>query len=489
MTPVTSLPAEARERVLPTLNRDGTRRWLLPRLSPGRFWRRRRTLAWALIGVFTLIPYLRMNGKPLILLDIVRREFTLFGATFLPTDTMLLMLLLVGIFLGIFLLTAVYGRVWCGWACPQTVYMEFLYRPIERLIDGGRGAQLRAAGGTFSVRRLVKLGVFLVLSMYLAHTFLAYFVGVEALRHWITRPPLEHPIAFLVMAGTTALMLLDFGWFREQVCLVACPYGRFQSVLLDRRSLIVGYDQRRGEPRGVFRRRKAATAPLQPASWGDCVDCSACVATCPTGIDIRDGLQMECIHCTQCIDACDAVMDRVGRPRGLIRYSSKDELAGQPRRMLRPRLVLYPLLLVVVWGAFSVALARREPVDVTVLRGLGTPFSLLPSGEVSNQIRIKIVNRRGSDQRYRIELGDAAGLRLVAPDNPLAVGAGKTATATVFVTARRDAFDDGRRDVRFLISDATGFSTAAPYRLLGPKEHHDNEHHDREHHEDERHGR
>ncbi len=137
MTPVTSLPAEARERVLPTLNRDGTRRWLLPRLSPGRFWRRRRTLAWALIGVFTLIPYLRMNGKPLILLDIVRREFTLFGATFLPTDTMLLMLLLVGIFLGIFLLTAVYGRVWCGWACPQTVYMEFLYRPIERLIDGG----------------------------------------------------------------------------------------------------------------------------------------------------------------------------------------------------------------------------------------------------------------------------------------------------------------------------------------------------------------
>ncbi len=316
----------------------------------------------------------------------------------------------------------------------------------------------------------MKYGVFGVLSMFLAHTFLAYFVGVEALRHWITRSPSEHPLAFLVMAGTTALMLLDFGWFREQVCLVACPYGRFQSVLLDRRSLIVGYDHRRGEPRGMFRFRRG---PEGAGRWGDCIDCGACVITCPTGIDIRDGLQMECIHCTQCMDACDATMTRIGRPLGLIRYSSKDELSGEPRRVLRPRIVLYPLLLVLIWGTFSVALARREPVDVTVLRGLGTPWSVLPSGEVSDQIRVKIVNRRGSDQHYRIELADAGRLKLVAPDNPLMVGAGKTATATVFVIATRDAFDDGRRDVHFRISDDAGFSTAVPYRLLGPKDEHE----------------
>jgi cytochrome c oxidase accessory protein FixG len=486
MTPATTFPAQARERVLPTLNRDGTRRWLLPKLSPGRFWKRRRALGWALIAMFTLIPYLRMNGKPLILLDIARRQFTLFGATFLPTDTMLLMLLLVGIFLGIFLLTAVYGRVWCGWACPQTVYMEFLYRPIERFIEGGRGAQLRATGGRWSVRRLVKHAVFLLLSMFLAHTFLAYFVGVEALRHWITRPPFEHPLAFLVMACTTLLMLLDFGWFREQVCLVACPYGRFQSVLLDRRSLIVGYDARRGEPRGMQRVRRNGSD--RGGRWGDCIDCGACVVTCPTGIDIRDGLQMECIHCTQCMDACDAVMSKIGRPLGLIRYSSKDELAGQPRRMLRPRIILYPLLLLLVWGAFSLALARREPVDVTVLRGLGTPWSLLPSGEVSDQIRIKIVNRRGSDQHYLIELADADGVKLVAPDNPLPVAAGKTATATVFVVAARGAFDEGRRDIRFRISDDAGFRTEVPYRVLGPKDEH--ERHERgEHREEGRDGR
>ena len=260
------LPRATTERVLPTLNPDGSRRWLSPRPSRGRFYRRRLGVAWVLIALFSLIPYLRMSGKPLVLLDVVHREFTIAGTTFLPTDTVLLMLLLVAIFVGIFLLTAVYGRVWCGWACPQTVYMEFVYRPLERLIEGTGRRATAAAGRRWHPRRVAKHAVFLAVSMFLAHTFLAYFVGVEALARWVTRSPVDHPIAFLVMAGTTALMLLDFGFLREQVCLVACPYGRFQSVLLDRRSLIVGYDARRGEPRGGLGRRKGGGA------WGDCVD-------------------------------------------------------------------------------------------------------------------------------------------------------------------------------------------------------------------------
>jgi cytochrome c oxidase accessory protein FixG len=470
---VTTLPAAAQERVLPTLNPDGTRRWIRPKLFPGRFWRRRRAVAWGLIALFTLIPYLSMNGKPLVLLDVVHREFTVFGTTFLPTDSMLLMLLLVGIFLAIFLLTAVYGRVWCGWACPQTVYMEFLYRPIERLIEGNATAQERLDRHPLSPRRLVKYAVFAALSMYLAHTFLAYFVGVRALAHWVTRSPFEHPVAFLVMAGTTALMLLDFGWFREQVCMVACPYGRFQSVLLDRRSLIVGYDSRRGEPRGKPHRPPLESRP--PGGAGHCIDCGACVLACPTGIDIRDGLQMECIHCTQCMDACDSIMDRVGRPRGLIRYTSRDELAGAARRILRPRIVLYPLLLVLVWGALVVALAHRQPADLTVLRGLGYPYAILPSGAVSNQIRVKIVNRDSVDHRYRIDVepagpDGAAPLEMIAPDNPLPVAAGKAATATVFVNASRGGFRDGQRAVRFRITDGAGWSTTVPYHLLGPDE-------------------
>ena len=482
MTLSSSVPAAAPGRVLPTLNPDGTRRWLRPRLAPGLFWRRRRAAAWVLIALFTAIPYLRMSGKPVILLDIAHRQFTLFGTTFLPTDSVLLMLLLMGVFLAIFLLTAMFGRVWCGWACPQTVYMEFVYRPVERLIEGGPSAQARLDGTRLHPRRLLKYAVFGALSLYLAHTFLAYFVGVEELAHWVRRSPFEHPIAFVVMAGTTLLMLLDFGLFREQVCMVACPYGRFQSVLLDRRSLIVGYDYRRGEPRGKVRR--PGTVALADVA-GDCIDCRACVACCPTGIDIRDGLQMECVHCTQCMDACDAIMDRVGRPRGLIRYSSRDELDGKPRRLLRPRIVLYPLLLVLVWGALGYGLDHRAPADVTVLRATGSPFAVLPSGRISNHLRVKIVNRRSEEHRYHIELPpDAreAGLELIVPGDRVSVAAAKSATVSLFVTAPVRAFDDGRRDVGLTVSDGAGWSETVPYRLLGP-EHHEREgdHGERDH--------
>jgi cytochrome c oxidase accessory protein FixG len=447
------------------MNVDGSRRWLNPRLSRGRFHRRRLVLAWALIAVFTAIPYLRMGGRPLVLLDVVKREFTLFGTTFLATDTALLMLLVVSALAGVFLLTAVWGRVWCGWACPQTVYLEFVYRPIERLVEGGRRASQDLGDRRLHPRRLLKYAVFAALSAFLAHTFLAYFVGVEALARWVTRSPLEHPVAFLVMLGTTALMLLDFGYFREQVCLVACPYGRLQSVLLDRRSLIVGYDPRRGEPRGGLGRRKAGGA------WGDCVDCGLCVATCPTGIDIRNGLQMECIHCTQCIDACDAIMDRVGRPRGLIRYGSRAELAGEARRILRPRVVLYPLLLVGSAAALVAALLAREPADVTVLRAAGSPFAALPSGEVSNQVRLKIVNRTREARRYWLLIDADPAVRLLTPVNPIGIEAGKAAVAVLFVTAPPSRFSAGEARVTLVVSDDAGFSKVIDHRLLGPAEH------------------
>ncbi|MCL4865811.1 MAG: cytochrome c oxidase accessory protein CcoG, partial [Gemmatimonadales bacterium] len=345
---------------LSTLNEDGSRRWLRPKLSPGGFWRWRRVVAYGLMVLFFALPYLRIGGKPLVLLDIPRREFTFFGTTFLPTDTLLLMLLMVSIALGIFLLTALLGRVWCGWACPQTVYLEFLFRPIERWVEGGRSGslQLDRERRHFAPRRLVKYAIYLVLALFLAHTFLAYFVGIEQLLQWVRRSPVEHPTSFLVMAGTTAMIFADFAWFREQTCIVACPYGRLQSVLLDRRSLIVGYDPNRGEPRMRGVKERAATA-------GDCIDCGACVLTCPTGIDIRDGLQMECIHCTQCADACDAIMDQVGTPRGLIRYTSQDALAGVPSPRLRPRVVLYPAVMAISLGLLIYNLGTQVDTDIT----------------------------------------------------------------------------------------------------------------------------
>ncbi|MCB9555775.1 MAG: cytochrome c oxidase accessory protein CcoG [Deltaproteobacteria bacterium] len=454
------IPPNPDEPVLSTLNVDGSRRRLDPKLWRGVFFKRRAWVAYSLIALFSLIPYIKFNGKPLILLDLQLRQFTFFGVTLLPTDTVLLMLLGLGIVIAIFLLTALFGRVWCGWACPQTVYMEFLYRPIERLVLGKN----RKRGDVSVTRRLLKQLAFVLISAFLAHTFLAYFVGVDRLFYWVQRSPVEHPAAFLVMLATTALMFLDFGWFREQTCLVACPYGRFQSVLLDRRSLIVGYDERRGEPRGKLKQAKAA------ADLGDCIDCRACVATCPTGVDIRRGLQMECIHCTQCIDACDAMMTKVGRPTGLIRYASQDELEGAKRGFLRPRVIVYPAILLVVALLFGWTVGQRGNADVTLLRGIGAPFSLLGTGQVSNQIRIKVVNRSGAAKNYRIELLDFPQANLVAPQNPLPAADGETARTSVFVIFDRKQIAAGVKRVRFRVSDGQGFEAIKAYRLLGPKE-------------------
>ena len=420
-------------------------------------------VAYSLMLVFFLIPHLRMRGKPLILLNLPRRHFTLFGTTFLPTDTLLLMLLLASVIIGIFLLTALFGRVWCGWTCPQTVYMEFLFRPIERWVEGGRSGSLGLdkANRHFHPRRLLKYVIYAVLSVFLAHTFLAYFVGTEALSEWMRRSPAEHPTSFLIMAGTALAIFGDFAYFREQTCLVACPYGRMQSVLLDRQSLIVAYDPTRGEPR--------MKGKVRPPGAGDCIDCGACVQTCPTGIDIRHGLQMECIHCTQCADACDDIMERVGKPKGLIRYSSRELLEGHKRHLIRPRTVLYPLAFAGFLGAFTYALATRDAADVTVLGGQGEPFTQQADGRIANQVRVKITNRTDADHDYRIEVVGASEGSVIVPQNPLHVATGQSAVTPLFVLLPRSAFHDGEHHVTVRVSDGAGFSTDTPYRLVGPE--------------------
>ena len=451
-------------RVLPTLNEDGSRRWIRPKPSHGTYAKARRAVGYGLMLVFFLIPHLRMGGKPIVLLDIPRRQFILFGTTFLPTDTLLLMLLAASIIIAIFLLTALFGRVWCGWACPQTVYMEFLFRPIERLVEGGRSGSLALdkQRSHFHPRRLLKYAIYVVLAVFLAHTFLAYFVGTEALAQWIRRSPAEHPTSFLVMAGTALAIFGDFAYFREQTCLVACPYGRMQSVLLDRQSLIVAYDPTRGEPRMKGKTR--------PDGAGDCIDCGACVTTCPTGIDIRDGLQMECIHCTQCADACDEIMTRVNKPKGLIRYSSRELLEGHKRHLIRPRTVLYPLALALFLGAFTYALATRDAADVTVLGGQGEPFTVQADGQIANQVRVKIANRTNADHDYRIEVIGATAGSVVVPQNPLRVAAGESAVTPLFVLLPRSTFHDGEHRVTVRVSDGAGFTTNVAYRLVGPED-------------------
>jgi cytochrome c oxidase accessory protein FixG len=452
---------QAPERVLPTLNADGSRRRIRPQRFPGRYQSARQITAWLLIGLFVAIPFIRMNGMPLILLDVPARRFVLFGRAFLATDGVLLMLLLLAIFVAVIWLTALLGRAWCGWACPQTVYMEFVFRPIERLFEGDRNQQLRLDQRGPSLRRALKLFVFVLLSAVVGNLFLAYFVGVELLAQWITRPPAEHPAAFAVMAVTAGLVLLDFAWFREQMCTVICPYARLQSVLVDQRSLVVGYDPGRGEPRGHGK--------PQPGQ-GDCIDCGACARACPTGIDVRDGLQLECIACAQCLDACDSIMDRIGKPRGLIRYGSEQELTrGKKSPLLRPRVVVYPIVLAALIAGLLITGKSRAGDEVTILRGQGAPFVL--QGElVQNQIRIKIQNRSSTEKAYAISLSGIDAARVIAPENPLRVRAESRAETTLFVLAPPRAFSNGARDVTFRVDDGAGTTREVGYRLLGPKQ-------------------
>ncbi len=455
------------EDVLSTLHADGRRRWMYPVPEKGPWWKRRFVVAWSLIIIFLAFPMVKIGGKPSIFLDLARREFTFFGLTLYPTDSFLLTLFLLTGFVFVLLFTTVAGRVWCGWACPQTVYMEFLYRPIERLIEGKETARRRRDEAPSSFdrtwRKTLKFTIFTVISAFLAHTFVAYFVSWDSLIHWMTGAPTEHWGYFVMMGITTALILFNFGYFREQMCTIACPYARIQSVLLDRDSLIVSYDEARGEKRGK-RSKKAEISGL-----GDCVDCGACVRTCPTGIDIRDGLQMECITCTQCIDACDAIMIQVGKPVGLIRYTSENALQGSPAKLLRPRSILYVVVLAVVTTGFLWALSNRTPIDVNIGRVVGAPFTMLGEDKVMNRLRFRVQNRSGADASFEIEIDepDEAEIKIGGRKN-FVIKNGESERVEAFVIVPKSEFHDGRVNARFKIENDRGESEDAVFTLIGP---------------------
>jgi cytochrome c oxidase accessory protein FixG len=413
--------------------------------------------------IFVVVPYIRVWGKPLIQLDIAAREFTIFGHTFLPTDTLLLALTMLTAFISIVFITAVTGRAWCGWACPQTVYIEFLFRPIDRLFEGtvGKGGQpKRKLSGLLE---LARFAVYVLLCMFLAHTFLAYFVGPEKLATWMRGSPLDHPAGFAVMAVTTGLLTYDFYFFREQTCLIACPYGRFQSVMLDRQSMIVAYDYNRGEPR-----KKGKHNPGEDV--GHCVDCNQCVVVCPTGIDIRNGLQMECINCTQCIDACDDVMDKVGYPRGLIRYSSEDSLAGKKRKFLRARTIIYPVVLTLVASALVFALSTKYSFDAGILRGKGAPFTTV-GREVINSFSLRLVNRTSEDQDYTLRVISPEEAELeVLEDSGLSLKSGGNASVPFHVRFPSSlTFGDGNEETVVEVVDSSDNKRTLKFRLLGPR--------------------
>jgi len=447
---------ESPEQVLSTLNPDGTRRWLRPKAAMGKWWSRRRIVAWLLMVLFTAIPWIHVGGGPLMLFDVVHRDFIFFGVHFQQTETLLLAFLMFTIFFGIFLITALLGRAWCGWACPQTVYLEFLYRPVERLTEGSHGG--RAKKDIPLWRKTLKYTVFLVLSLHLSSTFLSYFVGPQVVWHWSLGSPAEHPASFAIVLGTTALMMFDFAFFREQMCTLVCPYARLQSALLDRDSLIIGYDEKRGEPRGKRKKSDSGT-------HGDCIDCNLCVAACPTGIDIRDGLQLECIACAQCVDACDAVMDKIGSPRGLIRFSSQNALEGLKQRFLRVRTMVYPVIILITSSALVMGLNGRQSAEVSLLRVQGQSWSVQET-TILNPVQLRIDNRSDESRSYDLVISEPS--TMLTNQFPLVVPPREGRSVVLLLSTPKTAFEYGKTRVHLRVQDGIDFDKEYDHTLLGP---------------------
>ena len=420
----------------------------------GRFRRLRWMADAVLIAILFAIPWVRIRGEPLVLLDVPRRNFHVLGLVIFPQELFFLWLLVAGLALALFFFTALAGRLWCGWACPQTVFTD-VYAAVARRIQGwsrrGRPASVAAW------RRAATHAAWLAISTVVGFHLVGYFRSPYEMLGALSSDDWSGASIGFWLAGT-ALAYFDFGLVRQTFCKFLCPYARFQSVLLDRDSLVVAYDPRRGEPRGKLGKVEAPSSRR-----GDCVDCGLCVAVCPTGIDIRSGLQLECIACTQCIDACNGVMARLGRPSELIGYRSLTELQGRAARLLRPRVAIYGGLLLAVAGAFAGALAQRVPLDLQVERNRSALYQTAGDGRIGNAYTLRVENRDRSDHRYRIWLDAPARFELVAGVNPLSVPATQSAEASVFVLAEPHALPEPHdgTPIRFVLEELDGPATPA----------------------------
>ncbi|MEZ5966966.1 MAG: cytochrome c oxidase accessory protein CcoG [Planctomycetota bacterium] len=390
------------------INADGSRNKIHTADVRGRYQRRKWVLWAILIAIYLVVPWILIGGKPAFLIDIPRRHFYLLGNTFNAQDFWLAFFVVTGIGFSLIVVSAMWGRVWCGYGCPQTVFLEGVYRRVERFFEGNaaKRKKLDAAGVTPEkvLRRTGKYATYLALSVVLSHTFLGYFMPVREVVKAMAGSPSEHPSAFLFVLVFTAIIFFNFAWFREQLCIVICPYGRLQSVLYDQDTVNVGYDKNRGEPRGKH----------NVEGRGDCIDCHRCVAVCPTGIDIRNGTQLECVGCANCIDACDEVMDKLGQPRGLVRYDSLRGFEQGQRRFWRPRVLLYAVLLLIGIAVFAVAITKRTAFEANVVRVQGSAYTL--DGEtVTNAFVIHLVNKLPATTTFSVEAIASAGVEWTIP--------------------------------------------------------------------------
>lgn len=412
-----NLNPESFRDALASVREDGKRNWVYPKKVKGFFYNYRTYLSWLLLVILFAGPFIKVDGRPYMLFNIFERKFIIFGAAFWPQDTHLLIFLLLIFFVFVILFTVVFGRVWCGWACPQTLFMEMVFRKIEYLIEGDANQQRTLNEGPWTAEKIwkkgLKISVFGLLSLLIGHLVMAYLIGIDQVIQIVTQPPTAHLAGFIGLVAFSGIFMFVFSWFREQACIVVCPYGRLQGVLLDDNSINVMYDYVRGEPRSPIRKHASETALK-----GDCVDCGLCVQVCPTGIDIRNGTQMECVNCTACIDACDEVMVKVDRPTGLIRYASENSIKQGFQKLFIGRVKGYTFVLMLLVAAFVSLIATREDLEGTITRFPGMTYQARPDGKVSNLYNITLINKTFEPQSVTIvSMADGMNVEIVGDTN------------------------------------------------------------------------
>ncbi|WP_347158767.1 cytochrome c oxidase accessory protein CcoG [Pontibacter chitinilyticus] len=386
-----------------TVDEAGKRVWVYPKKPKGKYYEYRKWVSYGLLALLFTGPFVKFNGLPLLLFNIVERKFVIFGVLFWPQDFFILVLAFLAMAVFVILFTVVYGRLFCGWICPQTIFLEMVFRRIEYAIEGDYTKQKALNKMPWNTEKILKKGaktaVFLVISFIVANTFLAYIIGVDALKQIISDNPLHHLAGLGTLVAFTGAFYWVFAYFREQVCTIVCPYGRMQGVMLDKKSVVVAYDYGRGEPRGKLRKNQERTE-------GDCIDCHQCVQVCPTGIDIRNGAQqLECINCTACMDACNDIMRMIGKPEGLIRYDSEESIAeGKKWKFFTTRVMGYTAVLVVLLVALSTLLLLRDQAEATILRTPGQLYQKTAQGTIKNLYNISVINKTNHTMPLTLQL-------------------------------------------------------------------------------------
>ena len=456
-----------------TIKEDGKRAWVFPKKPSGKFYTYRKYVSYFLLFFLIAAPFVKINGNQFLMFNVLERRFNIFGFPFWPQDFHLFVISMIIGVIFIALFTVAFGRIFCGWMCPQTIFLEMVFRRIEFWIDGDRGAQIKLDRQPWNAvkirKRALKWFIFFIISFLIANVFLAYLIGSDRLIQYITDGPLQHVNTMVSLLIFTAVFFWVFAWFREQVCIIACPYGRMQGVLLDNKSIVVAYDHKRGEAENG-RKKWRKNEDREALGHGDCIDCFQCVNVCPTGIDIRNGTQLECVNCTACIDECDTIMEKVNLPKGLIRYASEDEITKKEKFKFTPRLKGYTAVLIILTGVLIGMLFLRNDLEANILRLPGQLYEHKEGNIISNVYTYKLLNKTTKDiDDVAFKLISHKGeIKLVRHDNFM-VPAEQPAEGTLFIEINASALNGDKDNLKIGVFSGDKLIETTTARFLAPR--------------------